>query len=207
MNKIAASLMFMVAVEQCAAWQNVAELESAAIVAFSNATVLTGTSFTNQVYKALSSDSAELRISAAPVSSAVHDQLFKDEANRQWLDKSFALLTNALDSSSSCTNYSNFWMTRFLLAGNYAARMDYESSSSICTNLIAMCEDGSVSVATNEFTRSIMSYYNMSGLDFSSAVKYVAGLSAAELGMGTVATNLSEQVASPYKEEILEFLD
>ena len=52
----------------------------------------------------------------------------------------------------------------------------------------------------------ILDKYDMTGGGVSEAMKIMAGMSAACLGMGNVASNYANQVSAPHRNTIFEFI-
>ena len=70
-------------------------------------------------------------------------------------------------------------------------------------------DDITIQGDTNDVTTveaAILKRCELTNMNVTSAMKVFAGLSAAQLGMGCVATNFANQVPADYKVKMLEFM-
>lgn len=189
------------------AWTDVGTFEAEASSALSSPAALTNTAFVCSLSNACQVvDSPVLRLSALMVRSVLEYQHFCDTGDRTWAERCSSTLSNAVSNATALTNECNYWTAQVLYSGSAASQGRYQFAYSLCTNLVSREAHGDVMTGTNRFTCAIMSYYKMPGLSIPDAARYIAGMAAAVQGFPAVATNFASQVASPYREEILDFI-
>ena len=195
---------FLVAV---ARGQDEASFEQDIAGVLSNSTLLTSEEVTNRIWQAYNATNDELRLSAAIAKSAVEYQLYATTADRSWADASVRTLTNAIVCCAALSNDCRFAVCKVLSAGNSASLRRYMEAYQISTNVINDIASGRNVEVTNEFLVAVFRHYKLDGLDVLTASRYIAGMSAAEMGWASVASNFANQVSSPYRQEIYEFLE
>ena len=206
MRRLAIISLVVVSSMSSMAWENVLELEAAAVRALTPPVSILEASFTNEVSSALQSTNRIMRVDAELLQSIINYQRFLDTVEGQMLDNEFLCLSNVVSLTSGETNRWQFWTGRLLLASTYAAGNHFDVSYQMSTNYIQMAEGYGCAGETNALSSAILTYYEMPGIEVDVALKVFAGMSAAGMGSGTVATNFANQVPAPYRNMILEFV-
>ena len=69
-----------------------------------------------------------------------------------------------------------------------------------------MLHDLEIQQETNILCNAILAYYEITNANIEIAFKIYAGMASAGIGMGNEATNFANQVATPYRNMILQFI-
>ena len=174
---------------------------------FHESDALLRTEVTNRIYEACLSEDPSLRLSASLAKSAVEYQCYLNTSDRAWACRSVSTLTNVLTQCVALRESERYAVCSVLAAGNYAMLKRYEEAFCLSTNTATVAERCQSNWVTNGYLTSVFRFYKLDGLNVVGAAKYVAGMSAAELGLRAAATNFAEQVSEPFRQEILEFTE
>ena len=185
-------------------WTGVDDFEVEACVALTNSQYLMSVDYTNKLSRALASDNLELRLDARIVLAASEYQRFLDEADVSGLNGEFNQLSNVVIQTSGLTNLWQHWTSRLLYAGSFASHDAYVHSYAMLTNLLERASRSDAVETTNRLHTALLKHYELSDLSTTNAVKVMAAMSAGELGMGNVMTNLANQVPLNYRNIILD---
>ena len=188
------------------AWNSIMEMENDICVALTNDNILLSTPFTNQLHLATGSPSEEMKSEAHMLLAINAYQNFLITVDQSWLCRELSHASNAVAAIGTHADKWQYWMARFLHASAFISTNDYVASYAILTNALdGMAAYPHTNLASLVEGR-IMDKFEMPGANMSMAFKVFAGMSAAELGMGGVATNYANQVPLPYRNTILEFV-
>ena len=189
------------------AWDSVAEMETAVCQALTNENYLLSSTFTNQLAAAINSPSVEMKCEAYIMFSIHAYQNFLNTADDSWLQIEMCNASNAVSTIGMSTNKWQYWASRFVHAGAFCSVSNYESSFAVLSNAL---QEASYSCFTNNspgpVERAIFDKFEMPNVGVIDAMRIMAGMSAAELGNGSVATNYANQVPVPFRNVILEFV-
>ena len=189
------------------AWNSVAEMDVDACRALTNESYLLSSTFTNQLATALNSSSEEMRSEAYMLLSIHAYQNFLNTANDSWLQIEMSNASNAVLAIGMNSNKWQYWTSRFLYAGAYCSVPNYEGSFALMTNSLHELSLSAFDTNNvNAVERAILNKSEMLNVGITDAMRIFAGMSAAELGMGGVATNYANQVPVPYRNVILQFV-
>ena len=97
-------------------------------------------------------------------------------------------------------------MAKFTYAGAQVSMRQYADSYSTLSNTLAEVAAVGYTNETSLVERSLLNKYEMPDLEIVDAMKVFAGMTAAELGMGDVATNYANQVSEPYRNKVIRFI-
>ena len=134
-------------------------------------------------------------------------QNFLNTADDSWLQIEMSNASNAVVAIGMNSNKWQYWTCRFLYASAYCSVSNYERSFVVMTN--SLHELSLIAYDTNNVNaveRAILNKSEMMNVGVTDALRIFAGMSAAELGMGGVATNYANQVPMPYRKVILQFV-
>ena len=187
-------------------WTSIAELELDASLALTNPENLFDQGFSNSLSSAIQSTNQIMKIDANLVQAIAHYQCFLNTADACFIGDEMQCLSNVVDLTVGMTNSWQFWAGRFLLAGAYASDNDLGTAYQISTNHIRMLQDLGIQQETNILCSAILAYYEITNTNVEVAFKIYAGMASAGLGMRSEATNFANQVATPYHNMILEFI-
>ena len=182
------------------------EFESAAYTALTNKEFLLGTLFSNKLDVAESSSALNVRVDSALMKGVRARQMFFESADSEFLDTEMAFLSNAVSLTSFMTNNWRKYIASLMYAGCHATVNSFDYSYGIITNTMAVADDEGFNGTTNQMCMRILSKFQMTGLSVNSALNLMAGMSAAELGMGNVATNYANQLPATYRNMIFDFM-
>ena len=201
------TLLLAVGVLNCTyAWSSIEEMESEVCVALTNDEHIVSQTFTNQLGLATSSASDEMRAEAYMLLSISAYQNFLDTADALWLDHEMSNASNAVVEIGANNNRWQYWMARFTYASAFASELNFTNAYSIATNTLAEISASGYTNESSMVESAILEKFEMPDLHVEDAMKIMAGMSAAELGMGIAATNYANQLASPYRDIILDFI-
>lgn len=188
------------------AWDTVDEMESDIVVALTNNSYLVSATFTDQLNSATNSALVEMKTDAYLLLSLTAFQNFLNTAEGGWLCREMFNASNAVEAIGIHSNKWQYWMARFTYASAQISQQHFSSSYSTLTNALEeIARTGYVS-ADSDAERAILHKYEMPDLNIVDAMKVFAGMAAAELGMGNVATNYANQVPMPYRNKIHDFV-
>ena len=187
-------------------WASVAELELDASHALANPGTLFDQGFSNSLNCAIQSTNQIMKIDANLVQAIAHYQHFLNTADGSFIGDEMQCLSNVVDLTVGMTNSWQFWAGRLLLAGTYASDNDLGTAYQISTNHIRMLHDLEIQQETNVLCNAILAYYEITNTNVEIAFTIYAGMASAGLGMGNEATNFANQVATPYRNMILQFI-
>ena len=188
------------------AWDSIAEMESDICIALANDEYLASAAFSDKLNSATNSASFEMKTEAYLLLSVHAYQNFLDTADDRWLDRELSAASNAVVSAGSHADAWQYWMARFAYASAQISQRHFGDSYS---NLVATMAEFAESGYTNEASpveTALLRKYEMPNLQIVDAMKVFAGMAAAELGMGNVATNYANQVPMPYRSMITGFV-
>jgi len=205
MKRIVVLAAFLV-VKCVVAWDTICEMESDVCVALTNDDFLVSAAFTNQLNSATNASSVEMKSEAHLLLSINAYQNFLNTADDGWLCREMLNASNAVDSIGAHSNKWQYWMARFMYASAQISEQRFSDSYSTLTNALEEILRVGYTNANSDVERAMLRKYEMSDLNITDAMKVFAGMTAAELGMGNVATNYANQVATPYHNMILEFI-
>ena len=205
MKRIVILAAFLV-VKCVVAWDTICEMESDVCVALTNDDFLVSAAFTNQLNSATNAVSVEMKSEAHLLLSINAYQNFLNTADDGWLCREMLNASNAVDSISAHSNKWQYWMARFTYASAQISEQRFFDSYSTLTNALEEILRVGYTNANSDVERAMLRKYEMPDLNITDAMKVFAGMTAAELGMGNVATNYANQVAAPYHNMILEFI-
>ena len=188
------------------AWDTLAEMDVDVCVALTNNAFLMSASFTNKLNMACNSGSDELRSEAYMLLSIHAYENFLNTADSNWLRPEMFNASNSVEAIGMHTNKWQFWMSRFLLAGACCSAPNYERAYALTTNSIHLLVSSGYTNRASMVEHAILRKYEMDGLEVADAMRVMAGMSAAELGMGDMATNFANQVSTPYRNIIFDFV-
>lgn len=201
------SFFAVAAIALCAnAWVSIDDMEADISIALTNDSYLLSADFTNQLNAATSSQSAEMRSEAHMLLSMNAYKNFLDTAEESWIPRELSHASNAVVAIGANSDKWQFWMARLVHSLAYVSLDDYTASLGMATNTIAMRESSGYTNETSSLERAILSRYEMCGVDLIGGLKITAGMAAASAGQSSLATNYANQVSSPYREIILEFV-
>ena len=186
-------------------WDSIGEMESDICKALTNNNYLLSQAFTNQLNVAINSSSAEMRSEAYMLHSICSYQIFLDTADDSWLQIEMFNATNSILAIGSSADKWQYWMSRFVYAGACCSVSDYEKSLGVMTNSLRELSASSYTNGSNVVERAILDKFEMANIGISEAMCIMAGMSAAGLRMGSLATNYANQVSAPYHNVILKF--
>ena len=195
-------LMLFTMANHALAWNSLAEMDVDVCRALTNNVFLMSESFTNQLNAACNSGSDE----AYMILSIHAYENFLHTADSDWLRLEMFNASNSVEAIGMHANKWQFWMSRFLLAGACCSVPNYERAYAITTNSIHLLVSSGFTNHASMVEHAILRKYEMDGLDVADAMRVMAGMSAAELGMGDVATNFANQVSTPYRNIIFDFV-
>ena len=147
-----------------------------------------------------------LRVDALLVLSVVHYQQFLDSMDGNLLDLGRANLAEATRTTAAESNSWQYLTSRLLYAGAYAAIDDFNRSLCITTNYLGVAERRNETSRTNALSEALLRYYELPPSDISEAYRVIAGMSAARLGLETMATNFARRVSARHRKIIHEFI-
>ena len=201
-------LVFMISLTAGIArsWTTLDEMENEICFALTNDTYLLSEAFTNKLNEAASSPLAKMRCEAYMILSINAYQHFRDTVDESWLGVEMQNASNAVVAIVDGGGEWQYWASRFIYASAYASISDYSKSFSVLTNAITEMVSLNYTNSESCVERAIIEKFEMPGLEVESALKVFAGMSAACLGMGNVATNYANQVPLTYRNMIFEFL-
>ena len=198
--------VILLAVKCLFAWDTIGEMETDLCKALGDNNYLLSVAFSNKLSLATNSSSVEMKTEAYIISSIISYQKFLDTVNVDFLRRELLNASNAVVSIGYHTNSWQYWMSRFIYASAHISNQNFAFSYAILTNAI---DDITKQRYTNDVTAveaAILKRCELTNLNVTSAMKVFAGLSAAQLGMGCVATNFANQVPADYKVKMLEFM-
>lgn len=199
-------LCIVVAAKGILAWNSVAEMEADICVALTNDKRLVSAAFAGQLSSATNSASIEMKTEAHLLLSISAYQNFLQSADDKWLYYEMNHASNAVMSIGNMTNAWQYWMTRFSYANAQISVQQFADAHSTLTNALAEMRNAGHANASSSVERAILHRYEMPDLDIGGAMKVFAGMTAAQLGIGNVATNYADQVPSLYRNMIIDFL-
>ena len=188
------------------AWNSLAEMDVDVCRALTNNVFLMSESFTNQLNAACNSGSDEMKSEAYMLLSIHAYENFLHTADSDWLRPEMFNASNSVEAINMHTNKWQFWMSRFLLAGACCSVSNYEMAYALTTNSIQLLASSGYTNHASMVEHAILRKYEMDGLEVADAMRVMAGMSAAELGMGDMATNFANQVSTPYRNIIFDFV-
>lgn len=206
MQKIVVTSLLVLCSMSSIAWNSISELEASAISALEEPSSLLAANFTNSVRAALLSTNRMMKTDAEILQAIISYQRFLGTADGRMVDDEVQCLSNVVELTCVETNTWQYWMGRLLLTSTFAADSNFAKSYQMSTNYIQMLNDHGGVMETNALNSAILAYYEMPGIEVDMAFKVFAGMSAAGYGMGNVATNYANQVPTPYRNIILEFV-
>ena len=171
-----------------------------------NNTFLMSEAFTNQLNAASRLGSDAMKSEAYMLLSIHAYENFKRSVDDAWQRKELLYASNAVEVIGMHTNKWQFWMSRFLLAGACCSASNYERAFNVSTNTIHLLTLSGYTNFPTAVEGAILQKFEMGGLEVAEALRVMAGMSAAELGLGNAATNLAHQVPMPYRNTILNFI-
>ncbi len=188
------------------AWNSISEMESDICIALTNDEYFLSATFTNKLNSATNSASSEMKTEAYLLLSINAYQNFLNTADDIWLCQELSTASNAVISSGNHVDKWQYWMAKFTYASALVSQQHFaDSYSSLVAALAEITETGytnGVSIVETGLLRK----YEMPNLQIVDALKVFAGMTAAELGMGNVATNYANQVPMPYRNKIMNFV-
>ena len=188
------------------AWDTIGEMEAEICVALTNDNHLLSQEFTNKLNVALSSASCEMRCEAYMLLSMNAYQNFLETADDSWLGIEMYNASNAVAVAGTSPDTWRYWTSRFLYAGAYASADEYVVSLSVASNAVSQLASIPYTNGQVLVERAILAKHDMPDVGICEAMKIMAGMSAASLGMGGVATNFASQVSQQYRDIIYEFI-
>ena len=205
--KIVLILLIFVFVKRMYAGDSVVEMETDICKALTNNTYLLSSTFTNQLSAALNSSSVEMRSEAYMLLSINAYQNFLRTADDSWLQIEMSNASNAVVAIGIHSNKWQYWTSRFLYASAYCSVPNYERSFAVATNSLHELSCSAYNTNdVNAVERAILDKSELLNVGITDAMRIFAGMSAAELGMGGVATNYANQVPAPYRNVMLQFV-
>lgn len=199
-------LYILVVAKAVLAWNSVAEMESDICVALTNDNRLVSAAFIGQLGSATNSASIEMKTEAHLLLSISAYQNFLQSADDKWLYYEMNHASNAVMSIGNKTNTWQYWMARFSYASAQISVQQFADSHSTLTNALMEMFNARYVNGSSAVERAILHKYEMPDLGIEGAMKVFAGMTAAQLGIGNVATNYANQVPSLYRNKIIDFL-
>ena len=187
------------------AWDSIGEMEADVCIALTNNNYLLSPAFTNQLNLAINSSSAEMRSEAYMMHSIRAYQVFIDTADDSWLQSEMSNATNSILTIGSSADKWQYWMSRFIYAGACCSVSDYEKSLGVMTHSLQELFVSNYTEGSNVVERAILGKFEMANVGIGEAMRIMAGMSAAELRIGSLVTNYANQVSAPYRNRILQF--
>lgn len=203
--KLVLVLMLFAMANHAFAWDTIAGMDVDVCRALTNNAFLMSASFTNQLSVACNSGSDEMKSEAYMLLSIHAYENFLHTADSGWLRTEMFNASNSVEVIGVHTNKWQFWMSRFLLAGACCSVSNYERAFAVATNSIHLLVVSGYTNQTAMVECAILKKFEMDGLGVADAMRVMAGMSAAELGIGDVATNFANQVSTPYRNIIFDF--
>lgn len=188
------------------AWDSCEEMESDMCIALTNDNYLVSETFTNQLITATCFPVDEIRAEAYIMLSISSYQNFLFTADALWLEHEMSNASNAVVAIGSNSDVWQYWMARFTYASAHASELSFTNVYSIATNTLAEIALCGYTNGNSSLEAAILQKFEMPNLSIEDAMKVMAGMSAAELGMTTAATNFANQLAIPYRNIILDFI-
>lgn len=205
MRKFVFVLMVM-AVDCVCAWNSVSEMETDFCVALTNSDYLLSAAFTNQLSSVTNITSVEARCEVGMLLAIHAAQSFEATVDGRWIQEEMKQASNAVVVIGMQTNKWQYWMSRLVYAGAYASQSDYGKSLLVMTNSLSEFSSSGCTNDAAPVCRAMLAKFEMPDIGVGEAMKVMAGMSAASLGERSIATNYANQVAVPYRNIILEFM-
>ena len=198
--------MVLVAAKSIWAWDSIIEMEADICIALTNDEYLVSAAFSNKLNSATNSASFEMKTEAYLLLSVNAYQNFLNTADDRWLSQELSTASNAVVSAGNHTDTWQYWMAKFAYASAQISQQHFaDSHSTLVATIAEMAESGYANGASIVET-GLLRKYEMPNLQIVDAMKVFAGMTAAELGMGNVATNYANQVPMPYRGTIMGFI-
>ena len=205
MKKLLLSFAFLL-VNTVYAWDSLVEMENEICCAMTNNAHLLSESFTNKLSAALSSSSVEMRGEAYVVLSINAYQNYLNTMEEHWLQTEFINASNAVETLVQNFDKWQYWVAKFVYAGSYASVSDFSNTFSEASASLVAIGASNYTNSSSSVESAILGKFEMHGLDVEDALKVMSAMSAAELGMGNVATNYANQLPATYRNMIFDFM-
>lgn len=183
--------------------------EDECCLALRNAEVMSEVRFKDRLLDTVSStNNVVMRVDAMLVLALSEYRQFRDSMDVSHLQAWHAWSTNALEAAFAAPGVESWQYTCacFLDAAYYASKNDFKTSYWKLTNAIDVVSRVALYNEPNRLEIAVSDFYRMDGAQALTAVKILAGASAAKLGYSVVATNLAEQVPEPHRTRVMELL-
>ena len=188
------------------AWDSVGDMESEACMALTNVQYLASNAYADRLKAALSTTNEAMRVNAQLMLGVSHYQRFLETLEEGDMERYCEHMSNAVVQAVPTAADWRYWTARLLYAGSFAARDDFSKSYAILTNCLDSMDALCCVSPANALDVALLSYYELRNISIKEAFKVMAGMSAAELGMGSAATNYANQISPPYRDLVLEFV-
>ena len=192
-----------------AAWTSEAEMDAAVCKALSAGKNAWSPAFVGQLRETATNAacSAGMRCEASMLLSLNAWQCFLDTMDGIWMVHERVHAERAVEQIGAATNAWQYWMARFVRAGAAASDCDYARALSVLSNAVdRMAREQATNTATG-VECAFLRLFDLPDVATIDAMRVLAGMSAAMLGDGNVATNFAFQVPPRYRAMILEALN
>ena len=193
-------------VNECMAWNNIAEFECAATNALEHVPILVSAEFRSELTNYIATTSSlESQIAARMVLGEGLLADYNETMDSGFLSQALSVATNTCALTSTETNTWYYWHSKLLVFACHAQNDDMSLAYMVASN--ALVKIGSLNVTTdNPISAAILKRNRAEDLSIRQALVLSKALAAAMLKKNAEAVGLSSELPAKYQDMVIRTL-